>query len=123
MKPWFVQPTTLFHSFLINGHDAVTKPKRLKSITCQHLQVGDFTYIDHTAGPGCFADNYVGEYCIDCNKIMHMQLEGQTGTPRHESWKCFWLQPKDIEIVAFDRGAVAKVRQCPVCKRVYSSEV
>jgi hypothetical protein len=42
----------------------------LTRIRCGHIHVFEYTRIDHSAGPGSFADNFEGIACRDCNKIL-----------------------------------------------------
>lgn len=47
-------------------------PKRwFKSLFCSHRCVEPYVRIDYTGGPGSYADNYQGKFCVGCGKVIH----------------------------------------------------
>lgn len=49
---------------------------------CQHLNTTKFTWIDHRAGPGSFADTFEGQVCVACSTITKMVGINGTRTPK-----------------------------------------
>jgi hypothetical protein len=42
----------------------------LVRLHCSHRETTKFTWIDHRAGPGSFADTWLGLVCVYCGQVL-----------------------------------------------------
>lgn len=48
----------------------IPKAHEFLALFCKHPFTSRYTRIDHRAGPGSWADNYEGEVCLKCGRIV-----------------------------------------------------
>lgn len=48
----------------------IPKARKFLALFCKHPFTFRYTRIDHRAGPGNWADNYEGDVCLKCGRIL-----------------------------------------------------
>jgi hypothetical protein len=59
---------------------------RVAAFFCSHFSKDSFRRTDHRGGPGGFADNFEGTFCMACGRILNETLTDVTDMKEPSVW-------------------------------------